>query len=127
MKRWVMGVYHGIRRKYLNIYLQEFVFRWNRRRHFSSSFDSLLTIGNGVGHSNLRQIVGRLAVLKNLMERVCGLSEEHRHAAYDKALLSEVVLPVENKKALQVSTLVTLWEFSLNDLISPSLKYQIRR
>lgn len=90
MKRWMMGVYHGIRRKHLDVYLQEFVFRWNRRRHFSSSFDSLLTIGNGVGHSSLRQIIGRPAVLKNLMERVRGLSQEHRLEAYDQALLSGV-------------------------------------
>jgi len=33
LKRWAMGVYHGLRKKHIDIYLQEFVFRWNRRRH----------------------------------------------------------------------------------------------
>ena len=32
LKRWAMGVYHGLRRKHFQRYLDEFVFRWNRRR-----------------------------------------------------------------------------------------------
>lgn len=45
LKRWTLGVYHGVRRKYLQAYLNEFVFRWNRRKHYSVAFDSLLGIG----------------------------------------------------------------------------------
>jgi hypothetical protein len=30
-KRWAMGVYHGLRAKHLQRYLDEFVFRFNRR------------------------------------------------------------------------------------------------
>lgn len=93
MKRWMMGVYHGVRRRHLDIYLQEFVFRWNRRRHFSAAFDSLLSIGNGTGHVGLRQIVGRPPVLKTLMERVRGASEEDRRQAYSEARLFGVPDP----------------------------------
>ena len=32
LKGWARGVYHGLRRKYLQTYLDEFVFRFNRRR-----------------------------------------------------------------------------------------------
>ena len=44
-----MGVYHGLRRKHLQAYLDEFVFRWNRRRHYRESFDMLLGIAVGIG------------------------------------------------------------------------------
>lgn len=57
LKRFAMGVYHGFRRKYLQAYLDEFVFRWNRRRHYSSSFDSLLGVGMGIGPVPLRRLV----------------------------------------------------------------------
>ncbi len=32
LKRWALGVYHGLRSKHLPSYLNEFVFRFNRRR-----------------------------------------------------------------------------------------------
>jgi hypothetical protein len=32
-KRWAMGTFHGVRKVHLQRYLDEFVFRWNRRRH----------------------------------------------------------------------------------------------
>lgn len=85
MKRWMMGVYHGVRRRHLDTYLQEFVFRWNRRRHFRASFDSLLCIGHGVGHISLRNIVGRPPVLKTLMQEVRGASRRDRGQAYTEA------------------------------------------
>ena len=31
MKRWSLGTYHGLRRKHVDTYLNEFVFRYNRR------------------------------------------------------------------------------------------------
>jgi hypothetical protein len=30
MKRWGLGTYHGLRRKHIDTYLNEFVFRYNR-------------------------------------------------------------------------------------------------
>lgn len=44
LKRWGLGVFHGFREKYLNAYLNEFVFRWNRRRSYKSAFDRLVGI-----------------------------------------------------------------------------------
>ena len=58
LKRFAMGVYHGFRRKYLSAYLNEFVFRWNRRRHYKVAFDSLLRIGIGLGPVSLRALTG---------------------------------------------------------------------
>ncbi len=86
IKRWMMGVYHGVRRRHLNIYLQEFVFRWNRRRQYRAAFDSLVAIGNEVGHASLRDIVGRPPVLKTLMEQVREGTEGDRRLAYLEAL-----------------------------------------
>ena len=45
LKRLALGVYHGFRRKHVQAYLDEFVFRWNRRRHYRSALDTLLGIG----------------------------------------------------------------------------------
>jgi transposase-like protein len=53
-KRWALGTYHGVRAPHLHRYLEEFVFRWNRRRHMKSSFDMLLTIAAGLPHAEYR-------------------------------------------------------------------------
>ena len=45
LKTWALGVYHGLRRKHLQSYLDEFVFRFNRRRTRNAAFRSLLSIG----------------------------------------------------------------------------------
>ena len=39
LKRWALGTFHGLRRAHLRRYLDEFVFRWNRRRHTATAFD----------------------------------------------------------------------------------------
>jgi hypothetical protein len=44
LKVWALGVYHGLRRKHLHFYLDEFVFRFNRRRTRHAAFRSLLRI-----------------------------------------------------------------------------------
>src|SRR3954451_12052940 len=41
-KRWGLGVYHGLRRQHLQAYLDEFVFRFNRRRNPAAAFERLL-------------------------------------------------------------------------------------
>jgi len=48
LKVWALGVYHGLRRKHLQSYLDEFVFRFNRRRNRHAAFRSLL--GFAAGH-----------------------------------------------------------------------------
>jgi transposase-like protein len=42
MKRWTLGTYHGLRRKHVDTYLNEFVFRYNRRFYRHVSFETLL-------------------------------------------------------------------------------------
>jgi ISXO2-like transposase domain/Transposase zinc-ribbon domain len=44
LKRWGLGVYHGLRKTNLQHYLDEFVFRFNRRRTRHAAFDTLLGI-----------------------------------------------------------------------------------
>ena len=42
IKRWSLGTYHGLRRKHVDTYLNEFVFRYNRRFYRHVSFETLL-------------------------------------------------------------------------------------
>jgi predicted RNA-binding Zn-ribbon protein involved in translation (DUF1610 family) len=42
LKVWALGVYHGLRRQHVQAYLDEFVFRFNRRRTRHAAFRSLL-------------------------------------------------------------------------------------
>ena len=44
LKTWALGVYHGLRARHLQSYLDEFVFRFNRRRTRHAAFRSLLGI-----------------------------------------------------------------------------------
>ena len=44
LKRWGLGVYHGLRKTNLQHYLDEFVFRFNRRRTRHAAFHTLLGI-----------------------------------------------------------------------------------
>jgi transposase-like protein len=44
LKAWLLGTHHGVEPKYLQAYLNEFVFRFNRRAPPMSSFRSLLGI-----------------------------------------------------------------------------------
>lgn len=57
LKRWGTGVYHGLREAHLDRYLDEFVFRWNRRRHTRVAFDSLLGIAIALPHASYRDFV----------------------------------------------------------------------
>ena len=44
LKTWALGVYHGLRPKHLQSYLDEFAFRFNRRHTRHAAFHSLLGI-----------------------------------------------------------------------------------
>ena len=44
LKTWALGVYHGLRAKHLQSYLDEFVFRFNRRKSRHAAFPSILGI-----------------------------------------------------------------------------------
>jgi hypothetical protein len=57
LKRWLMGTLHGVRKPHLQRYLDEFVFRWNRRRVTAAAFDSLLGLAARMGHASERDFV----------------------------------------------------------------------
>ncbi|URI15146.1 IS1595 family transposase [Brevundimonas albigilva] len=59
LKRFGLGVYHGFRRAYLQAYLDEYCFRWNRRKWRHRSFDTLLGIGLRVGSLPYRTLVSK--------------------------------------------------------------------
>ena len=60
LKRLALGVYHGFRREHIQAYLDEFVFRWNRRRHFQSTFDTLMGIGLRTRSLDYKSLIGRV-------------------------------------------------------------------
>jgi len=60
-KRWALGTYHGVRKAHLRRYLDEFVFRWNRRRHMRVSFDSLLGLATRLRHASYLDIISQVA------------------------------------------------------------------
>jgi transposase-like protein len=47
MQQWLIGTHHGVSREQLQVYLDEFVFRHNRRRHPMAAFQTLLGLGSG--------------------------------------------------------------------------------
>ncbi len=57
MKRWFTGTFHGIREAHLQRYMDEYVFRWNRRRHFASAFPGLVGFAARMGHASYRDLV----------------------------------------------------------------------
>ena len=58
-KRWALGVYHGLREKHLQAYLDEFVFRFNRRRTPHAAFDRLLGLGLTLEPATYQMLVSR--------------------------------------------------------------------
>ena len=47
LQQWLIGTYHGVSRDQLQVYLDEFVFRHNRRRVPMAAFQTLLGLGTG--------------------------------------------------------------------------------
>jgi len=47
LKTWINGTHHGVDPKYLQTYLEEFVFRFNRRKTPMAAFQTLLGIAAG--------------------------------------------------------------------------------
>lgn len=56
-KRWAKGTFHGLRKRHVQRYLDEFVFRWNRRRHMHGAFERLLGIGLNLAPATYRDFV----------------------------------------------------------------------
>ena len=51
LQQWLIGTYHGVSRDQLQVYLDEFVFRHNRRRLPMAAFQTLLGLGSGQAHT----------------------------------------------------------------------------
>ena len=47
LQQWLIGTYHGVRRAQLQVYLDEFVLRHNRRKQPAAAFQTLLGLGTG--------------------------------------------------------------------------------
>ena len=58
-KRWGLGVYHGLRQKHLQAYLDEFVFRFNRRRTPAAAFERLLGLAATLQPASYQMLIGR--------------------------------------------------------------------
>ena len=59
LKRWALGTYHGLRRKHAGAYLDEFVFRYNRRFHRHVSFEKMLGLAAGGEPTSYWEIIKR--------------------------------------------------------------------
>jgi transposase-like protein len=58
-KRWGLGVYHGLRRRHLQRYLDEFVFRFNRRRTPTAAFERLLGLAVTLQPAPYQMLISR--------------------------------------------------------------------
>ena len=58
-KRWALGVYHGLRPAHLQAYLDEFVFRFNRRHNPAAAFERLLGLVIDLGPAPYQMLISR--------------------------------------------------------------------
>jgi transposase-like protein len=56
LQSWLVGTHHGVSRAQLQVYLDEFVFRTNRRREPRAAFQTLLGLGSGRRPTSYAQI-----------------------------------------------------------------------
>ena len=58
LQQWLVGTYHGVSKPQLQVYLDEFVFRHNRRRQPMAAFQTLLGLGTAQTPASYRKIRG---------------------------------------------------------------------
>lgn len=58
LQQWLLGTHHGVSRSQLQVYLDEFVFRCNRRRTPMAAFQTLLGLGTGRAPTPARRLRG---------------------------------------------------------------------
>lgn len=58
LQQWLIGTHHGVSRAQLQPYLDEFVFRHNRRKQPMAAFQTLLGLGSGRKPTPYRRIRG---------------------------------------------------------------------
>jgi transposase-like protein len=74
LQQWLIGTYHGVSKDQLQVYLDEFVFRHNRRKTPAAAFQTLLGLGSGRTSTAYEQIRGARDLNPNLL----GLAEATR-------------------------------------------------
>jgi transposase-like protein len=63
LQQWLIGTHHGVSRAQLQVYLDEFVFRHNRRRSPMAAFQTLLGLGAGRSPTSARRLWGGQDIL----------------------------------------------------------------
>ena len=58
LQQWLVGTHHGVSRAQLQVYLDEFAFRHNRRRTPTAAFQTLLGLGTGRAPTPYRSMRG---------------------------------------------------------------------
>ena len=58
LQGWLIGTYHGVSKAQLQVYLDEFVFRHNRRKTPAAAFQTLLGLGTARKSTEYKQIRG---------------------------------------------------------------------
>jgi len=58
LQQWLIGTYHGVSKDQLQVYLDEFVFRHNRRKQPMAAFQTLLGLGTAKPPTPYTQIRG---------------------------------------------------------------------
>ena len=58
LQQWLVGTHHGVSRDQLQVYLDEFVFRHNRRKTPMAAFQTLLGLGTGHKPTKYEEIRG---------------------------------------------------------------------
>ena len=58
LQQWLIGTHHGVSREQLQVYLDEFVFRHNRRNLPMAAFQALLGLGTGRKPTQYEEIRG---------------------------------------------------------------------
>ena len=71
LQQWLIGTYHGVSKPQLQVYLDEFVFRHNRRKTPAAAFQTLLGLGTGRKSTEYEQIRGA----KDLDHNILGFAE----------------------------------------------------
>jgi hypothetical protein len=71
LQQWLIGTYHGVSKDQLQVYLDEFIFRHNRRKTPAAAFQTLLGLGTGRKSTKYEQIRGG----KDLNPNLLGLAE----------------------------------------------------
>ena len=74
LQQWLIGTYHGVSKPQLQVYLDEFVFRHNRRKTPGAAFQTLLGLGTGRKSTMYEQIRGA----KDLNHNLLGFAESTR-------------------------------------------------